>query len=118
MKFNTYALIAGGIALGLAVGVTIGVSEADDIQRAMNVPKNWIMKTAGGKDRTGQAFIPAMEIIKKFEADGSRITDFELDREFLGEVYELELVDTKGEVWDINVDAHTGDVISRHRDWD
>ena len=116
MKTYQYLLITGGIALGLAGGITIGVSEAEDIQEMAHMPQDFMLKVAGTD--TQQPVIPINEIITQYETDGSRVTDIELDRELTRDVYELELVDASGQGWDIDVDARTGEVLSRHRDRD
>ncbi len=116
MKTYHYSLIAGGIALGLAAGITIGVSEAEDIQEVARMPQDFMQKVAGRNDQ--QPVISINEIISQYEQGGSRVTDIELDRELTRDVYELELVDATGQGWDMDVDARTGEVLSKHRDWD
>lgn len=111
---SKYMLIAGGIALGLAGGVTIGVSEADDIKGMANMPKEFLLKVAGTD--TQQPITPMQEVITRFEQDGSRVTEIKLDREYMRDIYELELIDTSGREWEIDVDARTGEIIKKKRD--
>jgi len=116
MKTYQYLLITSGIILGLAGGITIGVSEAEDIQEVARMPQDFMLKVAGTNAQ--QPVIPFNEIISQYEQDGSRVTDIELDRELTRDVYELEVVDATGQGWDMDIDARTGEVLSKHRDWD
>ena len=65
-----------------------------------------------------QAIIPINDIINRYEAEGGRITDIELDRELFRDVYELELIDANGQGWDIDIDARSGEELSKYKDWD
>jgi hypothetical protein len=111
---SKYLLIAGGIALGLAGGITIGVSEADDIKGMANMPKEFLLKVAGTDAQ--QPIMPMQDVISRFEQDGSRVTEIKLDREYMRDIYELELIDTSGKEWEIDVDARTGEIIKKKRD--
>lgn len=111
---SKYILIAGGIALGLAGGITIGVSEADDIKGVANMPKEFLLKVAGTDAQ--QPIMPMQDVISRFEQDGSRVTEIKLDREYMRDIYELELIDTSGKEWEIDVDARTGEIIKKKRD--
>ena len=113
---SKYLLIAGGMALGLAGGVTIGVSEADDIKGMARMPQEFMMKVAGTDAQ--QPIIPMDDIVSRFEKDGSRVSEIELDREYMRDIYELELIDPDGREIDIDVDARTGEVIKKKVDWD
>lgn len=113
---SKYLLIAGGIALGTVGGITIGVSGADELQEAARAPQGLIQKVKGGG--SAKPLIPMVNIINQYETDGSQITDVELDREMFRDIYELELVDAGGQGWDIDVDARTGEELSKHKDWD
>lgn len=113
---SKYLLIAGGIALSIVGGITIGVSSADEIQEAARGSQGLIQKVAGND--TNQPIIPMNDVISRYEADGSRITDIERDRELFRDVYELELVDASGQGWDIDIDARTGVELSKYKDWD
>jgi uncharacterized membrane protein YkoI len=68
---------------------------------------------------SSQDWLPVGQLIEKLEKDfDGRVTDVELEREFTGDVYEVELVDSKHQEWDIEVDAHTGEIVRKHVDMD
>lgn len=113
---NKHLLIAAGIALGTVGGITIGVSGADEFQKAARAPQDLFLKVAGNDSQ--KPIIAMNEVIARYETDGSRITDIELDRELLRDIYELELIDANGQGWDIDVDARTGEELSKYKDWD
>ena len=111
-----YLLIAGGITLGVAGGITIGVTEAEDIRGAANVPREFMLKVAGTDAQ--QPVIPMDEIVSRFEKDGNQVSEIEFDREYMRDIYELEVIDADGRERDIDVDARTGEVIKNKVDWD
>ncbi len=113
---SKYLLIAGGIALGTVGGITIGVSSADDLHEAARAPQDFIQKVNGNSPK--KPLLPINKIIGQYENDGSQVTEIELDRELFRDVYELELVDASGQGWDIDVDARTGEELSKYKDWD
>ena len=113
---SKYMILAGGIGLGLVGGISIGVSEADSFQQAARMPETFVQKVAGNNHN--QAIIPINDIINRYEAEGGRITDIELDRELFRDVYELELIDANGQGWDIDIDARSGEELSKYKDWD
>ena len=113
---SKYVLAAGGIAIGLAIGITIGVSEADDLREAARIPEGMMQKVAGNADADN--IIPINQIVTRYETDGMRITDIEYDEEFFHDVYELDVVDNNGQEWDIDVDARSGEELSRKKDRD
>lgn len=115
---NSYKhlLIVGGIALGTVGGITIGVSGADEFNEAARSSQNLIQKVAGNDPQ--KPLIGMNQIIARFEKAGGRITDIELDRELFRDIYELELIDANGQGWDIDIDARTGEELSKHKDWD
>ncbi|HKK15345.1 MAG TPA: PepSY domain-containing protein [Gammaproteobacteria bacterium] len=117
MKYRNTLLITGGLALGLVGGITIGLTEADDIHEAVNAPKGWIMQVAN-TEYAGKEIIPINDILSRVQVDGARVTEIELDREYGRDVYELEMVDTGGKGWDLDIDARTGEELSRHLDRD
>ena len=45
------------------------------------------------------------------------VTDFDLDHERNGWVYELEIVDAQGTEWEVQLEAVTGKVLRVRRDW-
>lgn len=47
---------------------------------------------------------------------GATINDTELDEKYGKHVYEVELTDTQGIHWDVDIDAATGKVLKNHQD--
>lgn len=47
---------------------------------------------------------------------GATINDSELDEKYGKHVYQVELIDTQGIHWDVDVDAATGKVLKNHQD--
>jgi uncharacterized membrane protein YkoI len=89
--------IAGATGALLTMAALAAVSAAEPAAKEMQSPQG---------------------IIEKLEKEGGRVTDFELDRDFGRDIYEIELVDKDGREWDIEVDAHTGEVLNRREDRD
>ncbi|MGH8570192.1 MAG: PepSY domain-containing protein, partial [Gammaproteobacteria bacterium] len=50
------------------------------------------------------------------ENPGARVTAIELDDDAWRQVYELEITDTAGAAWDLEYDAHTGELLKREKD--
>jgi uncharacterized membrane protein YkoI len=53
---------------------------------------------------------------KALAAKAGKVTDVDLDHEWFGYVYEIELVDEAGVEWDIDIDAKSGEVRKMKRD--
>jgi uncharacterized membrane protein YkoI len=53
---------------------------------------------------------------KALAAKNGKVTDVDLDHEWFGYVYEIELVDEAGVEWDIDLDAKSGEVRKIKRD--
>jgi len=53
---------------------------------------------------------------KALAAKAGKVTDVDLDHEWYGYVYEIELVDEAGVEWDIDIDAKSGEVRRMKRD--
>jgi uncharacterized membrane protein YkoI len=53
---------------------------------------------------------------KALAAKNGKVTDVDLDHEWSGYVYEIELVDEAGVEWDIDIDAKSGEVRKIKRD--
>nr|WP_246475313.1 PepSY domain-containing protein [Pseudomonas folii] len=47
---------------------------------------------------------------------GATINDAELDEKYGKHVYQVELTDTQGIHWDVDIDAATGKVLKNHQD--
>lgn len=64
--------------------------------------------------------LPLETILKKTAElyPGGRVMETDFDDAFNRYVYEIEVVDAKGVVWDVDFDAKTGEVLKRHQDND
>jgi uncharacterized membrane protein YkoI len=61
--------------------------------------------------------LPLQEVIKKAQAEHpGRVIEVELDEDDDRHVYEIELLDERGEVWEFKIDAATGELIKRERE--
>lgn len=61
--------------------------------------------------------LPLQQIIKQAQAEHpGRVIEAELDNRDGLHVYEVELLDAHGEVWELLLDAATGKLIKRERD--
>jgi uncharacterized membrane protein YkoI len=61
--------------------------------------------------------LPLQQIIKKAQAEHpGRVIEVELGNEDGQHVYEVELLDTNGEVWELLLDAATGKLIKHERE--
>lgn len=104
MTKKDYALIGASAMLGLSLVLTAGVAQADDPV----------------KDRP-EPSISMEEIATKMEQkyDG-KVTEIELDREWGGDVYEIEIRGKDGYEYDVEVDANSGEIVKEERereDW-
>jgi len=96
-----------GLVLGLTFGTTLvigPVAQAEQAEPSVQSPKG--------------AMIGFEQIRQRVEAEnpGARITAIELDDDASRQVYELEFTDTAGAAWDLEYDAHTGELLKRERD--
>jgi len=65
------------------------------------------------------AILPLEVILNQAKTDHpGRILEVSLDHEKEGYVYELELVDEKGRVWELEYDAATGKLLEKEREDD
>lgn len=61
--------------------------------------------------------LPLQEVIKKAQTEHpGRVIEVELDEDDDRHVYEIELLDEHGEVWELKFDAATGELIKRERE--
>jgi uncharacterized membrane protein YkoI len=61
--------------------------------------------------------LPLQEVVKKAQAEHpGRVIEVELDDDDDRPVYEIELLDEQGEVWEFKFDAATGELIKRERE--
>lgn len=97
---------AAVLGLGLALPAALPAhADQDDILEARQIAR---MANLIDPDR-------AMEIALA-EKPGV-MTDFDLDHERKGWVYEIEIVDAQGVEWEIKLDGVTGKVVKIKRDW-
>lgn len=76
----------------------------------LKADKVWELKQSG-------KVMPLEDLIKQVRRDyPGRIIEIELDDEDGRYIYELELVDENGVVWDLDVDAKTGQVLKYEQD--
>lgn len=60
---------------------------------------------------------PIQDVITRIEqAYNGRVTEIELEHEDTHDEYEIELVDADGVIWEIDVDARTGELLKQERD--
>jgi uncharacterized membrane protein YkoI len=63
------------------------------------------------------SILPLQEVVKKAQAEHpGRVIEVELDDDDGRHIYEIELLDEQGEVWEFKFDAATGDLIKRERE--
>ena len=96
-----------GLVLGLTFGTTLVIGQAVQAEQAeppIQSPKS--------------AMIGFEQIRQRVETEnpGARVTAIELDDDAWRQVYELEFTDTAGAAWDLEYDAHTGELLKRERD--
>ncbi|MEW8014507.1 MAG: PepSY domain-containing protein [Candidatus Sedimenticola endophacoides] len=60
--------------------------------------------------------LPLQEIIARLAAPRGRVLKVELERQGARHLYEIELLDEDGQVWEYRVDAADGRVLDRHRE--
>ncbi|MEW7975934.1 MAG: PepSY domain-containing protein [Candidatus Sedimenticola endophacoides] len=60
--------------------------------------------------------LPLQEIIARLAAPRGRVLEVELERQGARHLYEIELLDEDGQVWEYRVDAADGRVLDRHRE--
>jgi uncharacterized membrane protein YkoI len=63
------------------------------------------------------AILPLEQILEKAKQEfPGRVIEIELDRENGVHVYELEIVDPEGRVWELEIDAATGELLEKERE--
>lgn len=61
--------------------------------------------------------LPLQQILDRVEQEQpGRILEVELEQEHDSYVYEIELVDEQGQVWELEFNAETGELIERERE--
>lgn len=101
MKSKSVIYLITGALLGAGVTATLAARAADAAPAAPTAlqPLDALMAT----------------IEKKYNG---RVTDVELERRPWGDFYEIEVVDSSHEEWDLDVDARTGEILREKRDRD
>jgi uncharacterized membrane protein YkoI len=65
------------------------------------------------------AILPLEQILEKTKREfPGRVIEIELDKENDRHVYELEIVDPEGKVWELEIDAATGELLEKEREDD
>lgn len=94
---------AATLAVGLADERTFLLAELD-INNVMELKQ------------TGE-ILPLESILKRVrELQPGRVIEIELEDDDGRYIYEMEVVDDSGVVWDIDVDARSGELLERERD--
>jgi len=61
--------------------------------------------------------LPLETILKKIQATHSgKVLEVELEKKHDRLVYEIELLDDNGKVWELKVDPHTGEILQQQED--
>ena len=119
MKTKNYVLIGSGLGLGLMAALTIGVTQAKDTAAAAEASQERHAGAAGVEQRSLESVIPLDEVVARFEQKyKGKVTDIELDRELTRDVYEIEVSDSQGYEWDVETDAHSGEILEEKRERD
>lgn len=117
MQFKNYALIGGGALFGMLFVLTVGISRADD-NTVIEVPAEWQV-AANTSDGNRKPAISMGEASRQMEEKyNGRVTEIELDREWSGDVYEIEIQTADGYEWDVEMDAETGEILKEKRERD
>ncbi len=118
MHTKNYALIGGAAIFGLAFIFTAGVARANE---RVDVPQGWQVAANDSSARSDRSEpgISMDEMSRRMEKkyDG-KVMEIELDREWNGDVYEMEIHSTDGYEWDIEADANSGEIIKEERERD
>lgn len=109
----------------LILGTGLVIAFADDIYEGSRYRADWIPTILLDDDNAMQALSRSGQIIspeniahtleRKY---GGRVTDLDFERGLLRYYYEIEMRDPDGTEWDIEVDARSGELLYKQRDWD
>jgi len=107
MNSNTTIYSTGVLAIIIVIGL---VSEVGDTIASTGHDEARKLKELG-------EILPLEQIINKARQQYTgRILEVELEREDGRYIYELELLDDKGTVWELEFDAKSGELIKKRKD--
>ncbi|WP_130907814.1 PepSY domain-containing protein [Pseudomonas sp. Sample_16] len=95
------------LALSMALPLTVGLAQADDLhfEQVPQLVKEGKIKPLSTLNQAVMKLHP-----------GATITDTDLDNHFNGYTYEVEVLDTNGAEWDVDLNAATGAVLKNQQD--
>ncbi|HEY7840439.1 MAG TPA: PepSY domain-containing protein [Gammaproteobacteria bacterium] len=95
--------VLGTVPVAAQTGASVGADEAEQARSL----------TDSG------AILPLEQILERTKQEfPGRVIEIELDKEDGRYVYELEIVDPEGRVWELEIDAATGELIEKEREDD
>lgn len=118
-------LIAGSLITGIIIGCGGIILLADEVYENFRIPAAWTPTILLDEDnamrelvRTGEIQSPETLVERIEELFNGRVSDIDFDRGFLTDYYEFEFIDESGREWELDIDAGSGEIIGRRRDWD
>lgn len=118
-------LYSGILLAALVLGTGLIIAFADDIYESSRYRANWIPTFLLDDDnamrvltRNGKIMAPEHIAGTLEQKYGGRVTDLDFERGLLRYYYEIELRDMAGAEWDIEIDARSGELLYKQRDWD
>ncbi|MDZ7735623.1 MAG: PepSY domain-containing protein [Gammaproteobacteria bacterium] len=115
MKLKYLAMTGGGALLGAALVMSIGIRAEEG--PTVDAPETW--QVAANTTNSKQPAISMEEVIRRMEEKyNGTVTEIELDREWSGDVYEVEIRTGDGYEWDVEVDAETSEILEEKRERD
>jgi len=109
-------MTGGGVLLGAALVMSLGIRAEEG--PAVEVPDTWQIaaNTTGGKQ---QSAITMEEVSRQMEEKyNGTVAEIELDREWSGGVYEVEVRTNDDYEWEVVTDAETGEILKEKRERD
>lgn len=124
-KWRWKWIYSGAILLIFVTGSALIIVFADDIYEGSRYRASWIPAIVLDDDsamralsRSGKIISPEHIITTVERQYNGQVTDLDFDRGLLHYYYEIELSDNDKAEWDIEVDARSGEVLYKQRDWD
>ena len=100
-SYRNARFIAALALCAASTGARTGTDEAENARRLTDIG----------------AMLPLEQILEKAQAAlPGRVIEIELDQENGRYTYELEIVDPEGRVWELEMDAATGEVLEKERE--